>query len=94
VTLRAGDEEWIVREGGLGASGQGGGPRASLLLLLLARADDPDRLVGEVLVAARRLDELSDEQLVDAIARARPYREDGERQEVFPDTRKRGSKGI
>jgi hypothetical protein len=83
-----------VREGGLSVSGEGSGPRAPLVLLLFARAAEPDQVVRELLVAARRLADLGDDELVDALARARPYREERERQEVFPDTRKRGSKGI
>jgi hypothetical protein len=50
--------------------------------------------VLEVLIAGRRLADLSDDELLAARARARPFHEERERQEVFPDTRKRGSKGI
>lgn len=93
-TVRSGDEDWLVREGGLTAAGHGVGRRAPLMMLLFARAADPDRLVRETLVPAKRMDELSEDELVDALGRARPFREERERQEVFPDTRKRGSKGI
>ena len=91
-SLRAGDEEWNAREGGLTASGRGS--PAPLLLLFFARADDPEHAVRELLVAGRRLDDLSDDELIEALGRARPFREERERLEVFPDTRKRGSKGI
>jgi hypothetical protein len=93
-TLEVGEERWIAREGGLTAAGQGAGPRAPLLLVVFARADEPELPVRELMIAARRLDDVSDDELVVALGRARPFRLDLERQEVFPDTRKRGSKGI
>ncbi|MSR37016.1 MAG: hypothetical protein EXR95_10335 [Gemmatimonadetes bacterium] len=92
--LQAEGGHWIVREGGLTAAGTGQGPRAPLLLILFSSADDPATVAREVLVAARRLNHLSDEELVTALARSRPYLEERGREEVFPDTRKRGSNRL
>jgi hypothetical protein len=92
--LAAAQEQWVVREGGQSLSGEGSGSRAALILLVFARAAEPERTLREQLVAARRLQDLSDDELLDALARSRPFREEGARREVFPDTRKRGSKGI
>jgi hypothetical protein len=92
--FRADDnEEWIAREGGLTAAGNGG-PRAPLLLLVFARAVEPDRALREHLLAGRRLADLSEDELADALAASRAFRADHDREEVFPDTRKRGGKGL
>lgn len=93
-TIRGADGEWIVCEGGLAGSGTGSGPRAPLLLLFFAPATEPDRVTLELLVPARRLADLADDALVAALEAARPCREDRARHEIFPDTRKRGSKGL
>ena len=92
-TVRGGEEEWVVREGGRTASGRGPDPRAQLLLLLFARGAEPDQPIRELLICGERLDELTDEDLIALLGRARPYRTDRDRQEVFPDTRKKGGKG-
>ena len=89
----AAGDEWIAREGGMTAAGNGG-PRAPLLLLVFARAAEPERSLREHLLAGRRLADLSDDELADALAAARPFREERDRREVFPDTRKRGGKGL
>jgi hypothetical protein len=92
--FHAGDAEWIVREVGRAAAGTGMQSRAPLTLLFFALATDPDQSLREVLTAAGRLDDLSDAQLVELLATSRPFRHEQDRQEVFPDTRKRGGKGM
>ena len=92
--MRAGDEDWIVREGGRTASGSGADPRAPLLLLFFARAAEPDVIVRELLTPGHRLNDLTDAELVGLVARARPQRVDRERREVFRGTRKGGGQGL
>ena len=92
--IRASGEDWIVSEGGRASSGRGTDSRASLLLLLFSRAAGPDLPVREILSAVPSLNELADDDLIDLLARARPYRVVQQRSEVFPDTRKKGQKGY
>lgn len=94
LPLTIGGEQWIVREAGRTSSGIGMDSPAALVLLLFCRADDPDRPEREVLAPARRLDDLADAELEQLFGRSRPFRAPGERQEVFPDTRKRGGRGM
>ena len=87
-------EGWVVREGGRLSAGVGRDTPAPLLHLVFARAADPERPALETLAPGRALDELSELELGDLLARARPYRERHERREVFPDTRRKGGKGM
>ena len=91
--FRAGEEEWAVRESGRTASGRGTDPRVPLVLLFFASGAEPDRPIREILIPERGLEELSDHELVVLLGRARPYRADQERKELFPDTRMKGGKG-
>ena len=93
-SLEVNGEEWIVTEGGSTSSARGTESRAHLILLLFARAAEPDQPVREVLTAVPGLDELGDDELIHLLARARAYRVVQERSEVFPDTRKKGQKGF
>ena len=88
------DQSWVVREGGRSSAGIGRSVRAPLLHLTFALAAEPDRLVKEVLTAGRGMADLSDDELIELLGRARPYEPPQERQEVFPDTRKKGGKGM
>lgn len=90
VTFHRGEEEWVARVVGRNMSGrppdQG---RAPLLLLAFARADAPDKPLLEALRVGRVLDQLSEEQLVESLNRARPYRgQSWDREELFADTRR------
>lgn len=90
VPFRHGEEEWVARVVGRALTGLPPDPgRAPLLLLSFARADAPDEPVLEAVRVGRRLDDLSEDDLSDALAAARPHRGDQwERGELFPDTRK------
>jgi hypothetical protein len=68
--------------------------RAPLLHLIFALASEPERPLRELLVPGRALADLTDEELLELLAAARPYRDRHDRQEVFPDTRKKGGKGM
>lgn len=87
-------EEWVVREGGRLSAGIGRDTRAPLLHLIFARAAEPERPLRELLTQGRALADLADAELPELLARARPYRERQERQEVFPDTRRKGGRGM
>ncbi len=93
-TIRAGSEDWVIREAGRTASGTGGDSRAPLVLLFFARAEEPERPLRELLTGAGRLHDFTDDYLIDLLAASRPVRPEQDRQEVFPDTRKRGGKGM
>ncbi len=84
-------EAWLVRESGRISAGVGRATRAALLHLVFALASAPERPLRELLTEGRALAELGEEELTVLLARARPYRE---RQEVFPNTRKKGGKGM
>ena len=92
--FQAGEEEWAVRESGSTASGRGTDPRVLLVLLFFASGAEPDRPIREILIPERGLDELTDQELIVLLERARPFRTDQDRKEVFPDTRKKGGKGL
>ena len=91
--FQAGEEEWAVRVSGRTASGRGTDPRVPLVLLFFASGAEPDRPIREILVPGRGLEELTDQELIVLLGRARPYRTDQGRKEVFPDTRMKGGKG-
>ena len=86
--------EWIVNEGGRAASGRAGDPRAALTLLVFVRASEPGTPVSEILAPIFGLDDASDDELAALLARARPFRGLSGRSEVFPDTRRKGAKGM
>ena len=75
-------------------SGRGTDTRVPLVLLLFARGAEPDRPIREILIPGRGLDELTDQELIVLLGRARPYRTDQDPQELFPDTRKKGGKRL
>jgi hypothetical protein len=62
--------------------------------LIFARGAEPERSLREVLTPGRGIAELTDDELLDLLDGARPYQERRDRQEVFPDTRKKGGKGM
>ena len=90
--FQAGGEEWVVSESGRTVSGRGTDPRVLLVLLFFAAGTDPDRPIREILIPERGLEELTDQELIVLLGRARPYRTDQDRKEVFPGTRKKGGK--
>ena len=92
--FQGGEEEWSVRESGWTASGRGSDPRVHMVLLLFARGAEPDQPIQEILIPGRGLDELTDQELFVLLGRARPYRTDQGRKEVFLDTRKKEGKGL
>ena len=92
--IQQGGEEWVVRESGRTSAGVGRDTRAPLLHLIFARAGEPERPLRECLAPGRGIADLTDDELADLLARARPYQEHHDRQEVFPDTRKKGGKGM
>ena len=92
--FQAGEEEWAVRESGRTAAGRGTDSRVPLVLLFFASGDEPDRPIREILIPEQGLEELTNEELIVLLERARPYRTDQDRKEVFPDTRKKGGKGL
>ena len=87
-------EAWLVRESGRISAGVGRATRAALLHLVFALASAPERPLRELLTEGRALAELGEEELPVLLARTRPYRERQERQEIFPNTRKKGGKGM
>jgi hypothetical protein len=92
--FQGGEEEWAVRESGWTTSGRGSDTRVPMVLLLFARGAEPDQPIQEILIPGRGLDELTDQELSVLLGRARPYRTDQGRKEVFPDTRKKEEKGL
>lgn len=87
------DEEWIVRVEGRTTSGRREDAGAPLLLLSFARAEDPDRRLREVVGAGRTLEALGPDQLGRLLDASRPYREDWQGSELFPETRRDRSSG-
>ena len=86
-------EEWVVREGGRAVSGRAGDARVSLALLFFSHATAPDQPVREIVTAGRGLEELTDQELIVLLDRARPYLPDQDRKKVFSASRKKGGKG-
>ena len=83
-----------MREAGRTSAGVGKDPRAPLLHLIFALASEPERPLREQLTPGRGMAELTDDELLELLSRARPYQDRRDRQEVFPDTRKKGGKGM
>src|SRR5688572_9629574 len=82
--------EWIARVAGFAASGRGRpGSGAPLVLVMFARAEDPDRPSLEVLHVGRGLESLDDAALKELRSRARPAPSASEREDIFSDTRAR-----
>jgi hypothetical protein len=59
------------------------------MCLTFARGAEPDRPLFETLCPGRALDDLTEGQLADLLAGARPVPGSSERSEIFPDTRVR-----
>jgi hypothetical protein len=79
---------WTASVEGRARVRAGGGAGAPLLLVVF-RAEGRDPL--EALVVGRRLEELPEERLVDALAAARPHRPDADPPPFFEGTRPRSS---
>lgn len=87
------DEEWIVRVEGRTSSGRREDPGAPLLLLSFARAEDPDRRLREVVGIGRSLEALTPGELGRLLDASRPFQEEWEGGELFPETRRDRSSG-
>lgn len=98
-------QPWLATSAGRTVSGLGPDAHATLLLVFFAPlpegaappADlpaDPPSPTREALTVAPDLDHLSDQDLADLCARARPHAAMVGRTEVFTDTRKKGQKGL
>lgn len=87
------DEEWIVRVEGRTRSGRREDAGAPLLLLSFARAEDPDRRLREAVGIGRSLETLTPGELGRLLDASRPYREEWEGSELFPETRRDRSSG-
>lgn len=87
---RRDDEEWVVRVEGRTETGGPEDAGAPLLFLTFARAEDPQTRIREIVRVGRRLDALSEAELLDALDDARPYEGEGwERSDLFAGTRKK-----
>lgn len=87
------DEEWIVRVEGRTRSGRREDAGAPLLLLSFARAEDPERRLREAVGIGRTLESLTPGDLGRLLDASRPYREEWEGTELFPETRRDRSSG-
>jgi hypothetical protein len=88
-------EGWEVWEGGRTGARMGNtGTGAPLLHLIFARAAEPGRPLRELLTTGNGIAHLEDAELVELLASARAYQERQGRREVFPDTRRKGGKGM
>lgn len=73
-SVEIGDETWHVSVGGRQRTGTAPDSGASLLLLFFQRSPDDETPAREVYVAARRLDDLHDEDFPELLERSRPWR--------------------
>jgi hypothetical protein len=66
-----------------------------MMLVTIVPADDPEASGLEVLAVGRNLEDLSEEQLAELLARAHPAKPATEREDIFSDTRarKKGERG-
>lgn len=87
------DEEWIVRVEGRTTSGRREDVGAPLLLLSFARAEAPDRRLREAVGIGRSLEALPPGELGRLLDASRPFREEWEGSELFPETRRDRSSG-
>ena len=88
ASLSRGDEKWIVRVVGRAVARAGSRSGTPLLLLTFARESDPDVRVYEVLRVGRRLDALSETELLEALESATPYDADWGPLDLFAGTRR------
>ena len=89
VLFLLGEQEWVARVEGYGRSGTSRDPGAPLMALTFARGAEPDRPLFETLCPGRALEDLTEGQLAELLAGARPVPDSSERSEIFPDTRVR-----
>jgi hypothetical protein len=83
-----GDHEWIVRVEGRATARAGSSMGTPLLLLTFAKAKAPDVRVRETVLVGRRLDGLSESELIDALAVSRRFRKDWDPKDLFKGTRR------
>lgn len=88
VQVTRDDQVWIVRVEGRAETGGPDDPGVPLLFLTFSRAEAPEKRVYEALQVGRRLDRLTEAQLLAALEEARRYDSDWERSDLFPGTRK------
>lgn len=88
VALSRGSEEWIVRVEGRAVARAGSATGTPLLLLTFARETDPDVRVYEALRVGRRLDALSEADLLGALESATPYEAEWNPLDLFAGTRR------
>lgn len=93
-TIERSGEAWVAREGGRTSAGIAMDTPAPLLHLIFALEGNPERPLKELLTPGWGIADLTDDELLELLAKARPYQERHDRQEVFPDTRKKGGKGM
>jgi hypothetical protein len=75
--IEAGDGAWEVTATGAARSGSGRDAGAPILLLTFSRRGAPEALPREVFAVARSLDELSDDELAELVARSKAIRRAG-----------------
>ena len=85
--------EWIAKGVGRGASGTARDRTVPLVLVIFARADDPERPLREGWFVGRHLDRASEDELGELLVSARPARSPDEPREIFSDTRLRKKDG-
>jgi len=89
VRFCRGAEEWIARLAGHGRSGTAPDGGAPLMSVAFARAHDPETTLFDTLLVGRTLAGVEEQELVELLDRARPFRSAAQRSELFSDTRLR-----
>jgi len=85
------EDEWIVRVEGRATARAGSTIGTPLLLLTFAKVTAPDDRVYETVVVGRRLDRVTESELLSALEAAGRYRKDWVPKDLFKGTRR--SKG-
>jgi hypothetical protein len=92
ATFSRGAESWIARVEGRGGSGGARDSGTPLLFLSFSPAEDPGSPRFEALCVARRLADLTEAHLLDALRGAVPYQSDWQRKGLFSETHRGGSR--
>jgi hypothetical protein len=83
-----GDHEWVVRVEGRATARAGSTTGTPLLLLTFAKVTAPDVRVHETVIVGRRLDRLSESELLDALSAAGRFKKDWDPKDLFKGTRR------